>query len=287
MSSLIQEYAKNPDWTTPAITAWSRPWACRATSCRPGTTFSSSPPSCTARPGSMTSRWEPTWSSAPNAQTAASKLEIPLFVSDMSFGALSGTGQGGACQRRATRGNRHLFRRRRHAARRAGGERPLFLRARLRPVRILVGQARSGPRPSTSRAARAPRPAPAATCPAHKVVGKIAEVRGLEEGDGCHFSPARFPDWSRSVSSRVKAFADRCATDHRRHSHRLQTVRPAHREGHRRGPRGRRRLHHPRRTRRRHRGGSDHLPRQHLGADHPGPGPRPAPSRRGSDAART
>ena len=110
--------------------------------------------------------------------------------------------------------------------------------------------------------------------PGPKVKGKIAEVRGLKEGEPA-ISPARFPDWTEP--RQIRDFADEVRDAHRRHPGRLQAVGAAHREGHRRRARGRRRLHHPRRPRRRHRRGADHLPRQHLGADDSGAGARAAP----------
>ena len=60
------------------------------------------------------------------------RLDRPLFVSDMSFGALSEEAKVALAARRRARGNRHLLRRGRHAARGAGGELALPLRARQR-----------------------------------------------------------------------------------------------------------------------------------------------------------
>ena len=71
-----------------------------------------------------------------------------------------------------------------------------------------------------------------------------------------------------------------------RHPDRRQALGAAHRGRHRRRARDRRRLHHPRRPRRRHRRGAAAVPRQHLGADDPGAGPGPPPSRPARPARR-
>ena len=89
--------------------------------------------------------------------------------------------------------------------------------------------------------------------PGKKVVGKIAITRGLPEGR-TRSRPARFPDWTER--RRLPGVRRRGAQPHRRHPDRLQALRPAHREGHRRRARGRLRLHHHRRPRRRDRRGA-------------------------------
>ncbi len=66
------------------------------------------------------------------------RLDIPLFVSDMSFGALSRS-EDCAVERRGTGRHRHLFRRRRHVAGGAGGQFALFLRTRLGAFRLFLG----------------------------------------------------------------------------------------------------------------------------------------------------
>ena len=101
----------------------------------------------------------------PETEEAARQLEIPLFVSDMSFGALSleakvalakgaelaGTGicsgEGGMLPEEQDEPTARYFYE--LASGRFG---------------FSMGQARTRSRPSTSRAARAPRPEPAATC---------------------------------------------------------------------------------------------------------------------------
>ncbi len=62
----------------------------------------------------------------PNAKKPL-QLDIPLFVSDMSFGALSRRGKGSPVKGGRARWHRHLFGRRRNAARRAGRKFSLLL----------------------------------------------------------------------------------------------------------------------------------------------------------------
>ena len=72
-------------------------------------------------------------------------------------------------------------------------------------VSASIGTSSPKSRRSTSRAGRGPRRAPAATCRGAKVTGKIAQVRGLPEGQTA-VSPPRFPDWTEPAQ--IKEFAD-------------------------------------------------------------------------------
>ena len=139
----------------------------------------------------------------PNAQRPL-RLDIPLFVSDMSFGALSepakvalakgaqlaGTGicsgEGGMLPEEQEANDRYVYE---LASARFG-----FSWDKLMNVQAFHFKGGQGAKTGTG-----------GHLPGHKVVGKIAEVRGLSEGEPA-VSPARFPDW-RSVSQ-IKAFAD-------------------------------------------------------------------------------
>ena len=218
-------------------------------SCPSGTTSSSSPPSSPASRSSTTSPVGTDVVIGPNADKPL-RLDIPMFVSDMSFGALSEEAKVALARGAELAGHRHLLGRGRHAARGAGRELPLLLRAGQREVRLVARQGRATCRPSTSSSARAPRPAPAATCPASR-------------------STARSPRSAASSRARMRSRrrpspTSHCEDDFRRarrrgprgvggHSDRRQAVGPAHRGRHRRRPAHRRRLHHPRRSWRRHR----------------------------------
>ncbi len=139
----------------------------------------------------------------PNAQKPL-RLEIPLFVSDMSFGALSepakvalargaelaGTGicsgEGGMLPEEQAANSRYFYE---LASGRFG-----FEWEKLDKVQAFHFKGGQGAKTGTG-----------GHLPGHKVIGKIAEVRGLEEGEPA-VSPARFPDWI-SVSQ-IKEFAD-------------------------------------------------------------------------------
>ena len=90
--------------------------------------------------------------------------------------------------------------------------------------------------------------------PGDKVMGRIAEVRGLPEGTPA-VSPATLPRLDTRIDD-FRRFADEVRERVGRHPDRVQAVGPAHRGRHRRRARGRRRLRHPRRPRRRHRRGT-------------------------------
>jgi len=122
------------------------------------------------------------------------KLDIPLFVSDMSFGALSleakvalskgaekaGTGicsgEGGMLPEEQSANGRYFY----ELASARFGYRPELLQ-RVQAFHFKGGQ---GAKTGTG-----------GHLPGEKVKGKIAEVRGLEPGQAA-ISPPRFPDWT-------------------------------------------------------------------------------------------
>jgi glutamate synthase domain-containing protein 2 len=128
----------------------------------------------------------------PNAKKPL-KLEIPLFVSDMSFGALSeeakialakgaemaGTGicsgEGGMLPDEQSSNSRYFYE---LASARFGFS--LDLLEKVQSFHFKCGQ---GAKTGTG-----------GHLPGTKVKGKIAEVRGLSEGEPA-ISPSRFPDW--------------------------------------------------------------------------------------------
>jgi len=139
----------------------------------------------------------------PNAQKPL-KLDIPLFVSDMSFGALSepaklalargaelaGTGicsgEGGMLPEEQEANQRYFYE---LASARFGFDWDKVLKAQA--FHFKGGQ---GAKTGTG-----------GHLPGVKVNGKIAEVRGLSPGDDA-ISPARFPEWTKV--SEIKEFAD-------------------------------------------------------------------------------
>ncbi|MEO0817492.1 MAG: glutamate synthase-related protein [Pseudomonadota bacterium] len=139
----------------------------------------------------------------PNAQKPL-RLDIPLFVSDMSFGALSepakvamargaelaGTGicsgEGGMLPEEQAANTRYFYE---LASGRFG-----FSWDKLERVQAFHFKGGQGAKTGTG-----------GHLPGNKVKGKIAEVRGLEEGQSA-ISPPRFPDWTEV--SQVKEFAD-------------------------------------------------------------------------------
>ena len=139
----------------------------------------------------------------PNAQKPL-KLAIPLFVSDMSFGALSepakvalargaelaGTGicsgEGGMLPEEQAANSRYFYE---LASARFG-----FTWDKLANVQAFHFKGGQGAKTGTG-----------GHLPGTKVQGKIAEVRGLEEGQSA-ISPARFPDWTEV--SQIRDFAD-------------------------------------------------------------------------------
>jgi glutamate synthase domain-containing protein 2/nitrite reductase/ring-hydroxylating ferredoxin subunit len=128
----------------------------------------------------------------PNANKPLT-LASPLFVSDMSFGALSeeakvalakgaeaaGTGicsgEGGMLPEEQSENSRYFYE---LASARFGFEMEL-----LHKVQAFHFKCGQGAKTGTG-----------GHLPGHKVTGKIAEVRGLSEGTAA-ISPARFPDW--------------------------------------------------------------------------------------------
>ncbi|WP_187428889.1 hypothetical protein ROLI_016550 [Roseobacter fucihabitans] len=139
----------------------------------------------------------------PNAQKPL-HLEIPLFVSDMSFGALSepakialacgaqmaGTGicsgEGGMLPEEQEANARYFYE---LASARFG-----FSWEKLDKVQAFHFKGGQGAKTGTG-----------GHLPGAKVQGKIADVRGLEEGQDA-ISPSRFPDWA--DPAQIKDFAD-------------------------------------------------------------------------------
>jgi nitrite reductase/ring-hydroxylating ferredoxin subunit len=139
----------------------------------------------------------------PNAQKPL-KLDIPLFVSDMSFGALSepaklalargaelaGTGicsgEGGMLPEEQEACSRYFYE---LASARFG-----FDWEKLAKVQAFHFKGGQGAKTGTG-----------GHLPGAKVTDKIAEVRGLRDGEDA-ISPSRFPEWS--DWSQVKTFAD-------------------------------------------------------------------------------
>ena len=139
----------------------------------------------------------------PNAQKPL-HLDIPLFVSDMSFGALSepakralargaemaGTGicsgEGGMLPEEQEENSRYFYE---LASGRFG-----FEWDKLDKVQAFHFKGGQGAKTGTG-----------GHLPGEKVKGKIAEVRGLAEGEAA-ISPARFPDWT--DVEQIRDFAD-------------------------------------------------------------------------------
>lgn len=139
----------------------------------------------------------------PNAQKPL-RLKIPLFVSDMSFGALSepakialargaelaGTGicsgEGGMLPEEQAANSRYFYE---LASARFG-----FDWDKLAKVQAFHFKGGQGAKTGTG-----------GHLPGLKVQGKIAEVRGLEPGQDA-ISPPRFPEWTEP--RQIKAFAD-------------------------------------------------------------------------------
>ena len=131
------------------------------------------------------------------------RLEIPLFVSDMSYGALSepakialargaelaGTGicsgEGGMLPEEQEANSRYFYE---LASGRFG-----FEMEKLKKVQAFHFKGGQGAKTGTG-----------GHLPGNKVKGKIAEVRGLAEGQAA-ISPSRFPDWTEI--SQIKEFA--------------------------------------------------------------------------------
>ncbi len=139
----------------------------------------------------------------PNAQKPL-RLDIPLFVSDMSFGALSETakialargaelagtgicsGEGGMLPEEQAENSRYFYE---LASGRFG-----FGWDKLDKVQAFHFKGGQGAKTGTG-----------GHLPGNKVQGKIAEVRDLEPGTSA-VSPPRFPDWTET--SQIKEFAD-------------------------------------------------------------------------------
>ncbi len=139
----------------------------------------------------------------PNAKKPLT-LKIPLLVSDMSFGALSEpakvalargaelagagicSGEGGMLEEERAECSRYFYE---LASARFG-----FAWDKLDRVQAFHFKGGQGAKTGTG-----------GHLPGHKVVGKIAQTRGLPEGADA-ISPARFPDWTES--SQMRDFAE-------------------------------------------------------------------------------
>ncbi len=139
----------------------------------------------------------------PNAQKPL-RLKIPLLVSDMSYGALSepakvalargaelaGTGicsgEGGMLPEEQEANSRYFYE---LASARFG-----FEWDKLAKVQAFHFKGGQGAKTGTG-----------GHLPGKKVIGKIAEVRGLKEGEDA-ISPSRFPEWTEP--SQIREFAD-------------------------------------------------------------------------------
>ena len=122
------------------------------------------------------------------------RLEIPLFVSDMSFGALSEEAKIALAKGAEAGGHRDLLGRGRHAARGAGREQPLLLRAGVGALRLRDGAAAQGAGlPLQGRAGREDGHRRASAGPQgdgqdrRRCAGSRRATPAI--------SPARFPDW--------------------------------------------------------------------------------------------
>jgi glutamate synthase domain-containing protein 2 len=132
------------------------------------------------------------------------ELDIPLLVSDMSFGALSAeakvalargaeeagtgicSGEGGMLPEEQSENSRYLYE--------LGSARFGFEMSHLDKVQAFHFKCGQGAKTGTG-----------GHLPGHKVNARIAEVRGVQEGEAA-ISPARFPDWE-SIDD-YKRFAD-------------------------------------------------------------------------------
>ena len=185
----------------------------------------------------------------PNAQKPL-RLEIPLFVSDMSFGALSEpakvalargaewsgsgvcSGEGGMLPEGQAENSRYFYE---LASGRFG-----FSFEKLAKVQALPFQGRPSRQDRHRRAS----------------AGRESARQNRRSARGWSLEPprSRRHGFLNGRTFRDQSLRGRGAQPHRRHPDRLQAVSPAYREGYRRRDGGGRRLHHPRRPRRRHRG---------------------------------
>ncbi len=129
------------------------------------------------------------------------RLDIPVFVSDMSFGALSAeaktalargaeaagtaicSGEGGMLPEEKSESSRYLYE---LASGRFGWDEAVL--DQVQALHLKLGQ---GAKTGTG-----------GHLPGQKVVGRIAEVRGLPEGTAA-VSPARFTDWATLLDARA------------------------------------------------------------------------------------
>lgn len=193
-------------WTPTANTAPSRRWGCHTTCCPSGTTSRSSPLSWPVARSWTTTQSEPTWL-GPSARRPL-RLDIPIFVSDMSFGALSreakialargaelsgtgiASGEGGMLPEEQAENSRYLYE---YASGRFG-----FSWDKLDLVQAFHFKLGQAAKTGTG-----------GHLPGSKVTVEIASVRGLGPGQDA-ISPAAFedlrgPDDFRSFADEVRA----------------------------------------------------------------------------------
>ena len=203
------------------------------------------------------------------------KLKIPLFVSDMSYGALSeeaktalskgaemaGTGicsgEGGMLPEEQANNSRYFYE---LASGRFG-----WSLDKVKLCQAFHFKAGQGAKTGTG-----------GHLPGNKVSGKIAEVRGLEPGTPA-ISPSRFPDLDgvadfRRVADEVREATGGIPVGFKMSAQHIEhDIDFALDVGNR--------LHHSRRTRRRNRSRTRDLQEQHFGTHCRRLGPRPPPSR--------
>ena len=203
----------------------------------------------------------------PNAKKPL-RLKIPIFVSDMSFGALSeeaktalakgaemagtgiASGEGGMLPEENAANSRYLFE---LGSAKFGYTEDLL--PRIRAFHFKAGQAA--------------KTGTGGHLPGSKVKGKIAAIRGLPEGQPA-VSPPTFtdlttPDDFRRFADRVREVTGGIPIGMKMSAQHIEA-------GHRLRPASGRGLHHSRRTWRCNWGRTPDLPRQHLRADDPGLG---------------
>ena len=186
--------------------AWSRPWACRATELPTWddiqflTAQLHRPPGLDDDPGGIRcgDRSERAEAAAP---------EDPAFRLRHELRRAVGARQGGARPRRGTRRAPASVRAKAACCRRSA-KRTIryFYELAICSVRLFLGQAESASRRFTSRAARAPRPAPAGTCRATRSWARSPKCAALPKANP-RVSPARFPGLDRTAAQ-IKEFAD-------------------------------------------------------------------------------
>ena len=120
----------------------------------------------------------------------------------MSFGAISAEAKTALARGAEGAGTAICSGRGRDAARGAGGVLPLPLRARVRPVRLATRRCLDRVQALHLKLGQGAKTGTGGHLPGTKVVGRIAEVRGLPEGTAA-VSPARFTDWTTLLDARA------------------------------------------------------------------------------------